>query len=74
MMIIDRFEEAAAIIESDDGFVRVERSSLPEGAREGDVVAKLDGVYVIDAQATAARRKAIRARLDRLLSRRDELE
>ena len=38
MIIIDRFEEDLAVLETDDGMINVERSLLPENAAEGDVL------------------------------------
>lgn len=53
--IIDRFEGDKAVIESaDQSHFDLPRSALPEGAKEGDVIA-----LTIDADETSARRKKI---------------
>jgi len=38
MLIIDRFENDFAVIETDNGLVNIPRSELPAGAAEGDVL------------------------------------
>jgi len=38
MLIIDRFEDGFAVIETDSGFINIPRSELPAEAVEGDVL------------------------------------
>lgn len=68
MMIIDRFEGDFAILEdSDTGAVAgVERSLITGSPCEGDVVESRDGVYIVNAEATSARRANIAERLKRM--------
>lgn len=66
MMIIDRFEENFAVIESDNGMIEIERKLLPENASEGDVIILTDGVYAVDTEATESRRMRIRNKLKML--------
>ena len=67
-MVIDRFEGEWAVCESQAGTIyHVPRASLPEGAREGDVVVAWgDGRLRVDATATASRSARIRALHDKL--------
>lgn len=66
MMIIDRFEQDFAVVETDEGIIDISRVYLPENAEEGDVISLTDSGYIIDEQATAERRKAIADRFSRL--------
>lgn len=76
MLILDRFEGELAVIEENGAQLALARALLPAQAREGDVLRREEsGAYVIDEEATAARRAAITARLKRLTSRkRDHTE
>ncbi len=65
-MVLDRFELNAAVM--DDGTV-IDRASLPEYAKEGDVIVQGKEGFSIDAEATVARRAQMRARLSGLLKR-----
>ena len=51
--VIDRFEGDVAVLELDDGesFAAVDRSSLPEGAREGDALLGEKGAGLGDEDA-----------------------
>lgn len=66
-VIIDRFEGNMAVIEYPDRtMVNIPRSQLPPGAAEGDVlIIGEDGIH-IDADETAARKKRIADRFNRL--------
>lgn len=66
MRIIDRIEGDSAVVEITEEFVTVPLSSLPENAKEGDVLVCEGGVYRVDCEATKKRRAAIKARLNRL--------
>ena len=52
--VIDRFESDVAVLELDDGesFADVDRSTLPEGAREGDALIGEKGAWLVDEDAT----------------------
>lgn len=69
MIVIDRFEGDIAVLETDSGMVDVQRNILPEKASEGDVIAEVNGAYIIDNEATEARRAAVRAKYSRLRRR-----
>lgn len=66
MMIIDRFEQDFAVVETDDGIIDISRVYLPENAVEGDVIVLTDNGYIIDEQATAERRRAVTEMFSRL--------
>jgi RNase P/RNase MRP subunit p29 len=59
-MIIDRFEENLVVCEREDGkIVNIERSTIPQDAKEGDVLV-LDGNRIfIDQEETLKRKKKI---------------
>ena len=63
-LIIDRFEGKYAICEDrEQRYFAIETGELPEGAREGVVLAITDeGELAIDREATQARRKRIAAK------------
>lgn len=62
LWILDRFEEDSAVLEGDETIISVPKETLPEGARPGDCFRPADGGgYVVDADATAARRERIAA-------------
>ncbi len=70
MMIVDRFEDKLAVLETDDGMVTVSRELLPADAREGDVLRQAaDGTYTSDAAATQARREKLAARTRRMMGK-----
>ena len=50
--IIDRFEGRFAIVETHDGFIKLERSSLPPEAGEGTHIILHENDVSIDQQAT----------------------
>lgn len=68
MYIIDRVEGLIAVLEDEDGeFRNVPAASLPEDAREGDIVIETEqGLWERDVDATDARREKIRALEDHL--------
>ena len=68
--MIDRIEGTIAVLEAADGETRqIPVSALPDGAREGALLAETEpGVFAVDKAATAARRARIRA-LESLLRR-----
>lgn len=70
MMILDRFEDKLAVLETDGGMVTVSRELLPADAREGDVLRQAaDGTYISDAAATQARREKLAARTRRMMGK-----
>ncbi|MDE5583490.1 MAG: DUF3006 domain-containing protein [Ruminococcus sp.] len=67
MMIIDRFEQDFAVVETDDGIIDVSVVYLPENAREGDVIVLTENGYVIDVEETTRRREEIKNLMKRLI-------
>lgn len=72
MMIIDRFEGAKAVLETDDGMMDVDRALLPGEAREGDVLIEKDGSFTLSRSAAAERRSLVRRKLRRLIRKNDD--
>ena len=54
MLIIDRFEEDFAVIETSNGFVNIPRTDIPKTAEEGDLL-----ILGVDESGTEARKKRI---------------
>ncbi len=69
MTVIDRFENNIAVIETDSGIIEVDRSQLPENAREGDVLTENNGVWTVDVDETEKRRSDIREMMKRLMKK-----
>ncbi len=65
---IDRFEgDTAVIISEDNGNKQdIERALLPAEAGEGAIIREENGTYTYDAEATAARRKSLFQRTNKL--------
>ena len=61
MLIIDRFEGEFAVVETNDGLINIPRIDLPADTREGDVL-----VMGVDKSGTAARKKSIERRMNKL--------
>ena len=58
--VIDRYEGAYAILEDNLGRTYdVLKEELPENTHEGDVLNENDGVYVVDVEATQAKRNEL---------------
>lgn len=68
MLIIDRFENGYALIETPGGLISLPAAELPPEAREGDVLR-----IVVDPDATRAREAEMRKRLDALFQKRGEM-
>jgi hypothetical protein len=70
VLIIDRFEGDFAVCEVENGeTVNIPRTELPLSADEGDcLITVAKGVYAIDADETARRKKRIREKMSRLFS------
>lgn len=66
MIIVDRFEEDFAVLETDSGMIDVERIRLADDIREGDVVYETENGYIKDNIATQQRREKIIALKNRL--------
>ncbi len=71
MIIIDRFENEKAILETEDGTMEIMRCFLPPDAREGDVVIPNECGYTVDHYATEERRKSVRDKLHGLINKND---
>ena len=55
---VERIEENIVLCEDDDGnVVKIKLEDLPKGIREGDIIAKTDGGYIVDADETELRRR-----------------
>lgn len=64
---IDRFEGAYAILE--DNFGRtydVLKEELPQDSHEGDILNEIEGAYVVNEEATQAKREELRKISERL--------
>ena len=66
MMILERREGAWAILETEEGQIRVEASQIPADAPDGAVLTEEGGRYAYDREATQARLEKIRQRMRRL--------
>lgn len=72
MMIVDRIEDGVAVIETENGsFIHIDATLLPHGAREGWVLAEVDGVLTRDAEAED-RRKAMLFAMQKKMFGRDK--
>lgn len=69
MTIIDRLENNIAVLESDGVMTEIERSLLPENAREGDIITENNGVWSVDVEATEKRRAEMRELMKRLMKK-----
>jgi hypothetical protein len=66
-VIIDRFEGDFAVCEKEDrAMVNIEKSKLPEGVREGDVLVNEGDRFFVDQDETQERKKRIRQMMDSL--------
>ncbi|MBQ8842479.1 MAG: DUF3006 domain-containing protein [Ruminiclostridium sp.] len=71
MMILDRFEENYAVIESNDEndiitHLIIDRNLVSDNVNEGDVIFKKDNMYYSDENATKNRRLRVIEVLKRL--------
>lgn len=61
---IDRIGETIVICEDENGdMVKVQALELPEGVREGDILTKADGTWILEREETKRRRQRIRDKL-----------
>ena len=67
MIIIDRFEENCAVLETDKGTAVISRSELPDTAREGDILELRSGSYIINKAETRKRRRLISSKLGSII-------
>ena len=59
-LIIDRFENNYAVCEKEDRtMINIEKSKLPENAKEGDVLIIKNDKIIIDYEETSKRKKII---------------
>lgn len=66
---VDRIEAGVAVLETPDGVtVQLSLAVLPEGTKEGSVLRKEAGVFALDNAAAEARRAALFALQEALLS------
>jgi hypothetical protein len=68
MLIVDRFEGDFAVCEEGYGkTVNIPKAELPPSVGEGDcLIAVAEGVYEVDADETARRKKRISEKMSRL--------
>ena len=67
--IIERFEENFAVLEKPEGgTINVEKELIPEG-KEGDAVILEDGIYRVDSELTARRKKIISEKMRKLFAK-----
>ena len=67
---VDRLEGVLAVVQREDGVIGVTpRDSLPNEAREGRVLKYENGVYLIDREREAVRKKGLNQWLMRLLNK-----
>ena len=71
MLIVDRIEEEFAVCElivgkNEETQIIVELSKLPSDVKAGDVIARENDCYVIDAEETKKRRETINKLQDSL--------
>ena len=61
MLIIDRFEGNYAVVEDSesDTMKNIDKALIDKAAKEGDVLSFENGLYTVDINATAKRRKEI---------------
>lgn len=66
--MIDRFEEAYAVCESEDkGFIHILKSELPLNIKEGDCLIQNEkGFFLIDEMNTENRKREINSRMKKL--------
>ena len=69
--VIDRIESGIAICESleTEANLEVAVDDLPHGAKEGDVIRKVEGNYIIDSELTRQRKTELSTRLNRLFKK-----
>ena len=64
---VDRFEgDICVLIDMDGGVSEVEKSLLPEGVKEGDVIYLDGGYYWLEPDRTEAMREVARQLIDEL--------
>ena len=65
---IDRFEEDFAVCEaSDQRTVNIPFEDIPANSVEGDILEYVEGRYVKDHRATAATRRRIKDKMEKLI-------
>jgi hypothetical protein len=61
MLIIDRFVENFAVVETANGMVNIPRADIPQTAREGDTL-----IFQIDKDTTNKRKERIEKKMNKL--------
>ena len=69
--VVDRIESGVAVCQCLDSGeeIKIGAGALPPQTREGDVLAMVDGEYVLDRELTEKRRADLTARMNRLFER-----
>ena len=66
-VIIDRFEGVYAVCETENNeYIKIPKSELPQGIKEGDVLNCINDKWNIDTATTKERKEKIRNKLNRL--------
>ncbi len=65
---IDRFEDNIAVLENRESgkTVQVERNKLPDNIKEGDILKKINGKYILDEQKTIEETNRIKDKMNNL--------
>ncbi len=66
-IIIDRFEGEYAVCETEEKmFIDIPKTDIPEEAKEGDILSKMDTGYRIEKTETEEKREEIKKRMNNL--------
>jgi hypothetical protein len=68
MLIIERVESGIAVIETENGYVKLPLENIKGNPREGDIIYLDSNGYRIDKAATDKRRAELAARTRKLLN------
>ncbi len=69
MIIVDRIENGFAVCEIDNEFTEISLLDISGNVREGAVLIKTNGNYVVDEDSTSQRKKDIFEKQRRLFSK-----
>ena len=68
--VLDRIEGVHAVLECDDGKnLIILRSELPQTAKEGDVIKRINNSYVIDLEETNNAKNRLNEKMKKLLKK-----
>lgn len=69
MTIIDRLENDFAVLEIDGIITEIQRCLIPDNAREGDILIRIDEKWNVDVYETEKRRAEMREFMKRLMKK-----